>query len=228
MRFGSLRRVKPISRSFGFDRGTPIDRFYIEDFLGRHGGPSGDIRGCVLEIGDDTYARQFGDWRGARRPDGRVTQVDVLHVDDTNPAATMVGDLAALDHVPSERFDCIICTQTLLFVYDVSAAVATLFRLLKPGGVALVTVPGISRVCRPEMDLWGDFWRFTSLSARRLFETAFGPENVRVQAAGNVLSAVAFLHGLAASELKSSELRVRDPDYEVIIAIHATKPERGA
>ena len=29
VRFGDLRRLVPFSREFGFDRGTPVDRFYI-------------------------------------------------------------------------------------------------------------------------------------------------------------------------------------------------------
>ena len=33
VRMGSLRRVVPLSQEFGFDRGLPVDRFYIEAFL---------------------------------------------------------------------------------------------------------------------------------------------------------------------------------------------------
>jgi glycosyltransferase involved in cell wall biosynthesis len=33
VRFGDFRRLSPISRSFGFDRGTPTDRYYIENSL---------------------------------------------------------------------------------------------------------------------------------------------------------------------------------------------------
>jgi hypothetical protein len=69
VRFGSLRRVTPISRQFGLDRGQAIDRYYIESFLARH---ATDIRGRVLEIGDDSYTRKFGD--------GCVTRSDVLHL----------------------------------------------------------------------------------------------------------------------------------------------------
>jgi hypothetical protein len=42
--FGSFRRLTPISRLWGSDRGQPIDRRYIENFLKRH---AGDIRGRV-------------------------------------------------------------------------------------------------------------------------------------------------------------------------------------
>ena len=49
--------LEPVSRSFGFDRGTPVDRRYIEQFLARH---AAAIRGDVLEVGDDGYTRRFG------------------------------------------------------------------------------------------------------------------------------------------------------------------------
>ena len=57
VRFGSLRRLKPISRLFGFDRGQPIDRYYIETFLQKN---RSDIGGRVLEIGDPGYTLKFG------------------------------------------------------------------------------------------------------------------------------------------------------------------------
>jgi hypothetical protein len=109
-------------------------------------------------------------------------------------------------------------------IYEVEAAIGTLHRMLAPGGTALVTFPGISQTCRPERDLWGDYWRFTSMSARRLFESAFAPEGVRVEAYGNVLAATAFLFGLATEELRVEELEPRDPDYEMLIAVRAQRP----
>src|SRR5689334_3710614 len=33
VRLGDLRRLTPISRNWGFDRGQPVDRYYIENFL---------------------------------------------------------------------------------------------------------------------------------------------------------------------------------------------------
>jgi SAM-dependent methyltransferase len=218
------RSTEPVSRVFGFDRGQPVDRHYVEAFLRRH---AGDLRGAVLEVGEDLYARRVGGWTGTGGA-GAIRTVDVLDVTADNPRATIVADLAAAEHVEGERFDCIVCTQTLLLVYDVRAAVATLHRLLKPGGVLLVTVPGLSRICRPEPgETWEDHWRFTSSSVRRLLEDAFG--EVAVEAYGNVLSASAFLYGLAASELTARELDLRDPDYEVTIGARAVKgPARTA
>ncbi len=207
-----LRRLTPISRVFGLDRGQCIDRFHIERFLSVH---ARDIRGAVLEIGDDGYARRFGG-------DHLVT-CNVLHVEAGHPGATIVADLAHADGMASDAFDCIIFTQTLQFIYGVQAAVGTLHRLLKPGGVLLATVPGISQISRFDMDRWGEYWRFTTLSMRRLLEEVFPSENVSVEAHGNVLTAVAFLHGLAAEELRPDELDYRDADYELLITARAIK-----
>jgi SAM-dependent methyltransferase len=214
--FGSLRRVAPVSRNFGRDRGRPIDRYYIEPFLAAN---ADSIRGHVLEVDDNRYTRTFGG--------DRVTRSDVLHVHPNNPRATIVADLTRADHIASNRFDCIILTQTLPFIYDIHAVVRTLHRILKPGGVVLATVGGITPICRRDMERWGHYWSFTTLSARLLFEEAFPGANVRVDSFGNVLAATAFLHGLAAEELRPTELDYRDPDYEFLITIKAVKPKHG-
>jgi hypothetical protein len=64
----------------------------------------------------------------------------------------------------------------------------------------------------------------TQLSTRQLFEEAFPAANVRVEAHGNVLAAISFLHGLAAEELRQKELHHNDAYYEVLIALRAVKP----
>lgn len=212
IRFGSLRRVEPVSRDWGFDRGLPIDRHYIERFLAAH---TSDICGHVLEIADDTYTRLFGG--------DRLTRSDVLNVVAGHPKTTIVGDLACADHIPSDTFDCIIITQTLHLIYDVRAALKTLFRILKPGGVLLVTIPGISQISRYDMDRWGDYWRFTTRSAQRLFEEVFPAAHIQVAACGNVLAATALLYGLVTQELRADELDYCDPDYEILITIRAVK-----
>ena len=212
VRWGSLRRTSPISRIFGLDRGQAIDRYYIEKFLTAR---SDTIRGVVLEIGDDHYTKRFGG--------PQVTHSEVLHAIAGNPKATLIGDLQTGQGVPPEAFDCIILTQTLQFLYDIKAAVHTLHRCLRPGGAVLATGTGISQISRYDMDRWGDYWRFTSLSARRMFEEVFGSGAVTVKSYGNVLAAIALLQGISANELKSAELDVPDQDYEVVITIEAVK-----
>ena len=213
MRFGSLRRVTPISDTFGYDRGLPIDRYYIERFLQEH---SGAIRGNVLEVGDSTYTTQFG-------TDEAVERVDILDVREDNPRATVVGDLTEPERFPADAFDCVICTQTLPYIYDVQTAVRTLHRILRPGGTVLATVTSVSRVWTKGDRLYGDYWRFTSRSSRLLFEQVFDSEQVTVTSYGNVLAAASFLYGLATSELRPEELDYNDPDVPLLIGIKARK-----
>jgi SAM-dependent methyltransferase len=215
VRFGNLRRLTPFSRDFGYDRGLPVDRYYIENFLARR---AEDIRGRVLEVKDASYTRKYGG--------RRVKTSDVLDVEQDNPQATIIADLADADHVPSGVFDCIILTQTLHLIYDVPSAIQTLYRILKPGGVLLATFPGVSQIAHKEC---GDYWRwsFTQLSTRELFEESFPSPYVLVEAFGNVLAAMCLLHGLAAEELRPEELDFRDPDYEVLITLRALKPEQA-
>jgi len=206
------RQVTPVSRYFGYDRGQPVDRYYIENFLAAN---IGDIHGRVLEIGDNTYTRQYGG--------ERVSVSDVLHVDERNPAATIVGELEKGDTIPSDAFDCVIVTQTLQYVYDVRAAVRTLHRILKTGGVVLATVPSITAGDSGWERTW--FWGFTHLSAARLFGEVFSRENVSVEHHGNVLSSSAFLYGLASHELMRQELDHRDVRYQVTITVRAVKAD---
>ena len=209
--FGRPRQVAPVSRGWGFDRGLPIDRHYVEGFLSRH---AADVRGRVLEIGDAGYTRRFG----CRH----VVASDVLNAEPGVPGTTIVADLTRADHIPSSVFDCVILTQTLHLIYDVPAVIGTLHRILKPGGVLLATFPGITRISvREHPGSW--YWSFTSHSARRLFEESFGAANVTVESHGNVLAASAFLYGLATSELTRVELDWRDPEYEVLIAVRAVR-----
>jgi SAM-dependent methyltransferase len=209
---GDLHRVTPIDPNWGFERGTPIDRVYVERFVGAH---ASDIRGRVLEIAAPDYTTRFGTG---------VERVDVLMAREGNAQATIVADLADAPQIPDGTFDCAIVTQTLQFVWDVSAALSTLHRILAPGGVLLATVPGITKISPPEDEEFGEWWHFTARSARRLAEQAFGEGAVEVEAFGNVLAAAGFLYGLAASDLRAEELDAHDRLYEVVVGVRAVKP----
>lgn len=212
VRFGNLRRLKPISSDYGNSRGLEIDRYYIEKFLSEF---SSDIHGHVLEIKHNAYTRRYGG--------DRVTCSDVLHPVEGNPDATIVADLTKADHLPANVFDAIIFTQTLQVIYDIRTVISTLHRLLKPGGVLLATASGMAQLSLDDFDKWGEYWRFTSLSARFLFQEAFGEGNVTVRSYGNVLAAISFLEGLAAEDLRKKELDAVDRSYEVLIAVRAVK-----
>ena len=207
--FGTLRRTRPISDQWGYDRGTPIDRYYIDRFLESH---RQDIHGHVLEVKNSAYTDRFGQ---------NVIHKDILDIDPSNPDATVIADLAAASAIPADTCDCFILTQTLQFVSDLRAAVAHIHRILRPGGVLLCTVPGLSRVERAYAAT--DYWRFTQAACSLLFEGTFEPEQVSVISYGNVLTAIAFLTGLASEELSPRELATYNEYFPVIIATRAVK-----
>jgi SAM-dependent methyltransferase len=210
--FNSLESTRPVSSLLGCDRGTPIDRYYIENFLRKN---SRHIRGSVLEIADSSYSRRFGG--------DRVTRFEVLHATSGNRKATIVGDLTAPATLPENAIDCFICTQTFQFIFDINEAIAGAHQVLKPGGVLLATFSGISQISRYDMDRWGDYWRFTTASVNRLFEPVF-KGGVEIESFGNVLAATAFLQGLSVEDLPDrSLLDHNDPDYQSLITIVGRK-----
>lgn len=208
--FNDPHRIAPISSVFGLDRGIPIDRYYIEQFLAQH---SSSIRGRVTEIGDDSYTRQYGTG---------VTRSDVLQT-ATGSGITLVGDLTDCTTLPAGETDCFICTQTLNFIYDLPAAVRGIHHLLAPGGTILATVAGISQISRYDMDRWGDYWRFTTASLAKLFAD-FPWDDLQIESHGNALVATSFLQGIAIEDLPNPELLdQQDPDYQVILTVVARK-----
>jgi len=210
--FGDFLSPDPISNLFGFDRGTPIDRYYIELFLDSY---KTDIRGVCLEVAEDIYTMRFGE--------DRVERSDTLHATGVEKNCTIVGDLTDLNEVKDGTYDCIVLTQVLQFIFDIPAAVREIHRILKPGGVCLATGGGIAQISRYDMDRWGEYWRFTDLGARRLFEANFDSKDIEVVTYGNTGSAVAFLEGLTVEELSPEFLNAHNPDYQVVIGICARK-----
>ena len=210
--FASLTTTTPVSRVFGLDRGTPINRYYIDKFLASQ---AASIRGRVLEVGDSTYSRRFGG--------DRVERFEVLHVTADNPAATIVGDLTDPATLPAEVIDCFLCTQTFDCIFEVQQAVLGAHQLLKPGGVLLATMSGISQISRYDMERWGEYWRFTTAAATRLFQPVF-TGGVEVGSCGNVLAAIAALQGLAVEDLPDPALLdEHDADYPLIVTVVARK-----
>ena len=212
--FGELRRLNPVSSEWGAERGLAIDRYYIEQFLDAH---SSDVRGAVLEVADNYYTNKYGK--------DRVSKSDILNLEKgANPHTTIAADITNAPQIGSNTYDCIVFTQTLQLVYDFHSAIRTLHRILKPGGVILATVAGISQTTE---DLPWDrnwCWGFTSVSARKIFEEEFPKEYVTVQGYGNVLVAASFLYGLSTDDLKKNELDYYDRNYEIVLSIRAVKP----
>lgn len=208
--WGTLRRTAPISDHYGYDRGRPVDRFYIERFLDDQ---RSAIRGAVLEVGSPEYTGRFGG--------DRVTRSHVVDIDSGKPQATLVADLCVPGSLPALAFDCIILTQTLQLLSEQGAALENLWNALRPGGALLVTVPCVSRIERKTPET--DFWRYTPRGLELLIARSCPDARVAIEGHGNVLAAVAFLMGLAVQDVTRAELEVRDPFFPIVVCATATK-----
>jgi peptidoglycan/xylan/chitin deacetylase (PgdA/CDA1 family)/SAM-dependent methyltransferase len=210
--WGGLAGTAPLSPRWGRDRGTPLDRYYVERFIAAH---QQDIRGRVLEIREPIYTERFGG--------ERVVSSDVVDRDEGNPRATIVADLRDARGIADASFDCIILTQTLQLVDDVPAVLRECTRMLKPGGTLLATLPSVIRV-DDEAGRDGDFWRFTEASARILFASVFPVDAFEVTPYGNVKACAAFLYGVSVEEMTRADLDVIDPQFPLGVAIRAVRP----
>jgi SAM-dependent methyltransferase len=200
----------PVSHHLGTDRGLAVHRDFIQRYLGAH---SVYIRGDCLEFQEDQYTSAYGS----------PESVDILHVDDSNERATIVADLAQPNDLPSNRWDCIVCTHVLHVVPDPYAVVRELSRILRPGGALIVAVPTITRI-DPN---WTEYWRFTPDGLALLLRSSF--DDVSVEGYGNALVAAGMMRGLTVNEFLRSELEPHDPRFTIEVCGLAIKnsPPRG-
>ena len=194
--------ITPVSRKFGYDRGKPIDRYYIENFLEQN---KSFITGHVLEVADNSYTLQYG---------SGVTKSDVLNL-IPSPRATIVGNLATGENIPKSAFDCVILTQVIHVIYDIKAALKHTIEALKPGGTLLLTTAGISQSCRSSFH--GDYWRFTNESLKNVLLELVDEQNITLNVHGNIAVAKAFLDGLALHEVPEEILDYQDDDFQVVL-----------
>lgn len=195
MRWSSARRLDPLSE-WGFERGEPLDRWYIRQFLTSN---AHLVRGHVLEVKEDLYGTSLG-----------ADRVDVLDIDPTNPLATVVGDVCDPATLASGRYDAAIVTQTLQLVAAPGQALVNLQRSLRPGGVLIVTVPCMSRLAGSS-----DRWRWTPLGLQELAESA--GLTGEVSGVGNLLACRAFLLGAAVEDLDTALLAQHDPQCPLLV-----------
>ena len=196
--------INPLNRTFGFSRGTPIDRYYIEAFLQLK---RDNIRGDVLEVAENIYTKKYGE---------NVLNSYMLHV-SSNENKYIKGNFETGEGIKSETMDCIILTQVLPFIFNCRAAISNIYRMLKPKGVCLISVGGITQISRYDMEQWGHYWSFTDLSLRKLLEENIPKDKIEIRTYGNVKSAIAMLYGIAAEEITKEELDYVDKDYQVTI-----------
>lgn len=200
---------EPLSYFWGYERGEIINRYYTKKFLSEF---AGDIGGRTLEFQADDYSSRFGK--------NAITKLDILHLDATNKRATIIADLTQPNDVPSNTFDCIICTYVLHLICDAEQAVRELYRVLRPGGVLLIAVPHLSMEGKP---VWREFWRYTPDGLSALLSKTFDCSKVTMRAYGNSLTAAGEIRGMVADEFSVDELDFHDARFALTVCARAVK-----
>jgi len=207
-RWGNLRRTRPFSANFGFERGTPIDRYYLQKFLEAH---RAYVSGDVLEIQVPGYTHRYGH------------HIRHAHSVDINPdfQPTFLCDLAkSEDVIPDTSYDCFLLPNTLQHLRNLEGCLRHALRVIKPGGVILAS----SATFVPLIPDGPDYWRLSAAGWAEVLWRVWAGCEVRVESAGNCLAAVSAMLGLAQEELTSAELDVFDPRYPVLITLFCRKP----
>lgn len=202
--------IKSIDPSFGIGRGKAVDRIYIERFIEEH---KCDIQGTVMEIQDNRYMQRYGE--------GRIKKEIILHVEGGKNC--MKGNFVTGEGLKESMTDCLICTQTLQYIYDLKSTAKNIYKILKRNGIALVTVPGIKSISSYHDAHWGEYWSFTKKSLYQMFVDVFGKENIEINSYGNVKVAMAYLYGLCAEDLAEEDFQYNDENFPFIVTARLQK-----
>ncbi|MBQ6995892.1 MAG: hypothetical protein IJN64_15640 [Lachnospiraceae bacterium] len=202
--------LKPVSRRWGLERGKAVDRYYIEKFLEQN---KASITGEVMEIAENTYTYMFGE---------NVSKAYALHVNGWGEGC-IKGNLESGEGIIAESVDCLICTQTMEFIFDCKSVVDNIYRLLRKNGTALITVAGIRNLSLYDYYNWGEYWRFTAQSLRKLFLERFDEKKVDVFSYGNIKTTFAMLYGVCQEEMQESDFEYNDEQFPLILAVKVIK-----
>ncbi len=215
--WGDLGRVKPVSTIFGLDRGAPIDRYYIEDYLKKN---SQYITGRAVEVGETTYLEKYGD--------PRVEKITFIYSESNQKSdkngSILIANFLKKETIPQGYADCLVATQVFNVIYEIKTVFINIRRMLKENGMLIATLPGICQLSRYDADRWGDYWRFTPQGVSKLLEEVFGKGKFSICAYGNAMAACCQIQGVAVEDLPdSSLLDEQDQDFPVIIGFTAWK-----
>ncbi len=133
-------------------------------------------KGNLLDLG-------CGDLPFKSELEGFVSRYDSLDFFPRNDDLTYVADIQNMPIVPDEGYDSAICLEVLEHVPDPFRAAQEIYRVLKPGGVLIATVPHLSRL----HDVPYDYYRYTKYGLQYLLAQA-GFEVVELVERGGIFS----------------------------------------
>jgi SAM-dependent methyltransferase len=203
--FGDFVRNAPFCPNYGFSRGTPIDRFFLDCFITKI---RDEVVGDVLEIGGVQENRVR--YRLQHASSYRTMDIELF------PGVDFAGDAHDPAASPASSFDCILLFNVLEHCKEPSIVVENVHRWLRAGGKAFCLVPNAQRVHRDPRD----YWRIMPDALEYLFRNFASAE---VFTYGNLITTIAALSGLGAEELSSEDLVEVNSMYPVVSCVTAHK-----
>jgi len=113
----------------------------------------------------------------------RVTLYHGLDRFPLSDEVSLVGDIQNLAMISSESYDSVVCLEVLEHVPEPAAALAEIARILRPGGILVLSVPHLSRLHEVPLD----FYRYTEYGLRHLLNK-YGLEVIEIQDRGGLFT----------------------------------------
>jgi len=152
-----------LSNYFGADRGTPVDRVLMMNYLEKFQDFS--MNGEVLEFADSNISDSLFP---------NAEKYIFIFSEGVRPQERnnfeIVGDLNLCpDDELLGKFKCIISTQVLAFTKNPFLVADSLILMLSDGGKLIGTEPFMSKISQYDDARWGDYFRFTAKGLEAIF-----------------------------------------------------------
>ena len=202
----TLKSIKIYSEKFGFDRGTPIDRYYINTFLENLKLENSFNRS--LEFGEIHYSDRF-----------KVKEKYFL----SHPAyetraissKQISFDLNSAHNYDGIKFDLILSTNVINFTKNPFVSIKHHMDMLNSGGTLVLTASASMPISKFDAERWGDYWRIAPDGLNQLLRTLNCEYDIH--SFGSFVTSIAFLCGLSAEEVDPLDLNENDDRYPIIV-----------
>lgn len=203
--YSDFKRYAPLCHDYGYSRGTPIDRYYLEQFIR-------EIRSYVVG-----YTLEIGGSRENQYLYGFTNAMSYKTMDmHQKPEVDITGDIHDPNSLGSNSFDSIILFNVLEHCEKPWIVVENIYNWLTKRGSVFCMVPNSQRIHRDPKD----YWRILPDGMRSLF-AKFPIKQLYLY--GNPITTIATMMGVAAEELSSEELNSFNSEYLVATCIYACK-----